>query len=280
MVPARPADGHKGTFGTLVCVCGSLEYAGAALLCGTSAMRAGAGLVALAVPASLQPVIAGRVPELVTVPLPEDGGDVVAGEAVKAIDKRAPDALVVGSGLRESPGNGRLVRSLIKREGVAAVVDGGALNLLAAGGEWWPQRRRSLILTPHPGEFARLTGAGVGSDDAERAERAADAALRFESVVVLKGARTVVADSTGRLAVTSVANAALATAGSGDVLAGVIGSLLAQGAPPFDAACLGVYLHARSGERLSGRMGTAGVLASDIGAEIPFARHELVAHSS
>jgi ADP-dependent NAD(P)H-hydrate dehydratase / NAD(P)H-hydrate epimerase len=281
LVPKRDPDGHKGTFGTVVCVCGSLDYAGAALLCGTAAARAGAGVVVLAVPASLQELFAGRVPELVTLGLPEvaDGTDIDAQESGHALKARQADALVVGCGLRESEGYRSLVTGLVERDGPPMVLDGGALNLLARSGSWWSGARRQCVLTPHPGEFARLTGAEVGSGDDERVERAVEAANRFGQVVVLKGARTVAANPDGTAVLSPFANAALATAGSGDVLAGTIGALIAQGLRPFDAACLGVYLHGRAGERLSEQYGDAGVLASELPRVIAFARHELVAQN-
>jgi len=277
LVPRRDPEGHKGTFGTLVCVCGSLDYAGAALLCGTAAARAGAGLVALGVPASLQGLFAGRVPELVTLGLPEagDGRDVDPAGSGHALKARAPDALVFGSGLRESDGYGELLAGLLERDGPPMVVDGGGLNLLSRRGEWWLGVRRDLVLTPHPGEFGRLMGRPAGTSDAERLESAREAAGRFGQIVMLKGARTVVAAPDGKAAVASFANAALATAGTGDVLAGTIGSLLAQGLRPFDAACLGVYLHGRAAERVSACLGDSGLLASDLPYEIALARREL-----
>ena len=278
LVPARDPNGHKGTFGTLICICGSLDYAGAALLSGTAAARAGAGLVALAVPASLQPIFAGRVPELVTLGLPEkdDGSDIDAMGAGHALKPRAPDALVFGSGLRESDGYAELLAGLLTREGPPMVVDGGGLNLLSRAGEWWLGVKRALVLTPHPGEFARITGAAAGASDDERRTAALDAAARFGAVVVLKGAHTVVAAPDGSSAVASFANAALATAGTGDVLAGTIGALLSQGVAPFDAARLGVFLHGRAGELVSQRVGDAGLLASDLTPMLPVARRELV----
>jgi NAD(P)H-hydrate epimerase len=275
LLPNRPAEGHKGTFGTVVCVCGSLDYAGAALLCGLGAARAGAGLVVLAVPASLQPVIAGRVPELVTLGLPETAGDVDARESGHALKTKSPDALVVGCGWRESDGERELVLGLIAREGPAMVVDGGALNLLAGSGRWWTSSRRECVLTPHPGEFQRLMGTPPGTTAEERSASATAAAQRFGQVVVLKGAHTVIAAPDGRVAVAPFANAALATAGSGDVLAGTIGSLMAQHLAPFDAALVGVWLHGRAGERLSERLGDSGLIASDLPYEIAVARHEL-----
>ncbi|MEP7360177.1 MAG: NAD(P)H-hydrate dehydratase [Chloroflexota bacterium] len=279
LLPDRPTDGHKGTFGSLLCVCGSLDYVGAALLCGLGAARAGAGVVTLAVPPSLQPVVAGRVPELVTMALPERpaGRGADSLEATSMIDARAPDGLVIGCGMADSEGNRELVMRLLASGGAPAVLDGGALTLLARSGRWWAANKRACVLTPHPGEFTRIMGAPPGVGDEGREASAIAAAERFEQVIVLKGARTVIATPDGKTAVAPFANAALATAGSGDVLAGTIGSLLAQGLAPFDAARLGVWLHGRAAQRISERLGDSGLLASDLPYEIAVARHELVA---
>lgn len=279
LLPKRPADGHKGTFGTLLCVCGSLDYAGAALLCGLGAARAGAGLVVLAVPAALQPVVAGRVPELVTVALPEQpaGRGADSLEAAALIGARTPDALVIGCGMAENEGNRELVLRLLAAAGPPCVIDGGALNLLARSGRWWAANQRECVLTPHPGEFARIMGTPAGATDDAREASAKAAAERFGRTVVLKGANTVIATPGGQVATSPFANAALATAGSGDVLAGTIGSLMAQRVAPFDAARLGVWLHGRAAQRISERLGDAGLLASDLPYEIAVARHELAA---
>jgi len=277
LLPRRNPVGHKGTFGTVICVAGSLNYAGAALLAATAAARGGAGLVTLAVPASLQSVFAGRVVETTTVGLVEKDGDIDPQAAGHGLKKLEPSALVVGPGLAETEGYRSLVVGLVARPGAPMVADGGALNLLSQSGEWWNPPGRELVLTPHPGEFARLTGEMVAADDDIRRERASQAARRFAQVVVLKGARTVVAAPDGRAAVAPFANAALATAGSGDVLAGLIGALLAQGLKPFDAACLGVYLHGAAGERISTRLGDSGLLASDLPLEVALARQQLAA---
>jgi NAD(P)H-hydrate epimerase len=280
LLPRRDPDSHKGTYGTLVCVSGSLDYAGAALLCGEAALRVGAGLVALAVPASLQTLFAGRVPELVTLALPENAaGDIDAMGSGHAMKSRGPDAMCFGSGIRESDGYAELLAGLLVREGAPLLIDGGGLNLLAKSGEWWRDVKRPLVLTPHPGEFERLNGAPAGTTDEERLANAAGAAQRFGHVVVLKGARTVVASPDGSTAVASFANAALATAGTGDVLAGTIGSLLAQGLSAQDAARLGVWLHGRAGEMVSERVGDAGLLASDLHSRLPIARRELNAQA-
>ena len=279
MLPARPRDGHKGTFGTLACVAGSLDYAGAALLCALSAARGGTGLVAIAVPRSLQELFAGRVREAITIGLPETptADDIDPAAAGHALKEHSPDAIVIGPGLRESEGYRVLLLGLLARSGPPLVVDGSALNLLSRSGEWWTGVQRACVLTPHPGEFARITGAPVSADANERLSRATAAARQFGQVVVLKGAGTVICAADGRRARSPIATPALATAGSGDVLAGLIGGLLAQGVAPFEAACLGVYLHGRAGERIAQRLGTSGLIASDLPYEIALVRHDLAA---
>ena len=282
LLPRRDPQGHKGTFGTVLCVAGSLGYLGAAILTTTSSARGGAGLVALVVPSRLQSFVAGRVPEVVTIGLQEstDGSDIDEQSAFgRAID-RHPDCVVFGPGIDETEGYRLLLLRMLADFGGPMVIDGGGLNLLARSPTWWTGTRGECVLTPHPGEFERLTGTPLGAEDSERQLACAAAASRFRQVVVLKGAQTVIAGPDGRMAVSPFANPALATAGSGDVLAGLIGALLAQGVSPFDAACLGVYLHGRAGERLAWRFGDAGLIASDLPLEIALARHELSAHSS
>jgi hydroxyethylthiazole kinase-like uncharacterized protein yjeF len=277
LLPRRDPDGHKSSFGVVVAVVGSLDYAGAAYMTALAAVRGGAGLVTIAVPKSLRAVFAGRLPEAILLGLPEGAdGTVDAPASVRAIAQREPDALVIGPGLREAADYAALIEQLLADSSAPAVVDAGAIGMLAAIDRWWTRTRTRCVLTPHAGEFGRLTGTPVGRQDDERAERCAAAAAEFGQVVVLKGARTVICAPDGRLAVSPFANAALATAGAGDVLCGLIGALLAQGAEPFEAACLGVYLHGRAGERLSVRFGDAGLAASDLPLEIALARHELV----
>ncbi len=277
LLPRRDPTGHKGTFGTVICVAGSHEYVGAALLTATAAARGGAGLVVLAVPQWMWSVVAGRVPEVVIQSLSgaEAAGDLDPQVAWAAIDARQPDSLVVGPGVTATQGYRALLGTLLLERGAPMVIDSGGLTLLASMPGWASSIGRPLVLTPHPGEFARLTGAPVGATDDERLERCASAARQFGQVVILKGARTVSAAPDGRVAVAPFANPALATAGSGDVLAGLIGALLAQDVEPFDAACLGVYLHGIAGERISERLGDSGLLASDLPYEIAVARYEL-----
>lgn len=276
LLPRRDPSGHKFTFGTVIALAGSLDYAGAALMTAVSAVRGGAGLVTIAIPDSLRPVFAGRVPEAILLALPEHGDAVVdPGPSADEILVREPSAIVAGPGLKETDANRLLLMELLSRSGSPVVVDAGAINLLVASGTWWTRVACAVVLTPHVGEFERLTGAPVGRSDGERQQVCEGAAIRFRQVVVLKGAHTVVAAPDGRVAVAPFANPALATAGSGDVLAGLIGALLAQGLKPFDAACLGVFLHGTAGERISERLGDSGLLASDLPYEIAMARHEL-----
>lgn len=276
LIPHRDPRSHKGSHGTLIIVAGSLDHLGAALLATQAAARAGAGLVCLALPASLQSLAAGRVPEAVTMGLPERSPlEVEPQAAAEAIMGRDADALLLGPGLRPGEGTAALVLALLRREGGPAVLDAEALNVLAATPQWWTAVARRAVLTPHPGEFARLDGSPVGPDDTERSARAGAAARRWGQVVVLKGAGTVIAAGDGRSSLASFENPALATAGTGDVLAGTVAALLAQGSEPYDAARLGVYLHGVAAERARERLGDAGVLASDLPLLMAGARHDL-----
>jgi hydroxyethylthiazole kinase-like uncharacterized protein yjeF len=278
-LPVRAPRGHKASNGYLTCVCGSLDYAGAAQLSTLAAARAGAGMAILAVPASLQPLFAGRVAEVITLGLAEADGQIVVEQALEQLALRRPAAMLFGPGLPERPDYARLLQRILAGDGAAepapVVVDASGLNMLAAAGEWWRRALRRCVLTPHPGEFARLTGRPVADRDDVRERRAREAAAHFGQVVVLKGAGTVIAEPDGRLALSGFVNPALATAGTGDVLAGTIGGLLAQGVAPFEAACLGVYLHGAAAARVSERLGDAGLLASDLPLEIAVARQRL-----
>ena len=289
LIPERSARGHKGSFGKLLVLAGSLDYAGAALLVCRAAGRAGVGLVTLAVPESLQPLFAAKVVEATTMALPEDDVEEVDPEpALARILDHEHDAIVVGPGLRPGLATTELVRSLLPiatdTDSAPIVLDAEALRSIATVDHWWEGERRPSVLTPHPGEFSRLR-AGVGNpetddgdladDDEARLAAAKDAAATWGSVVVLKGARTIVADPDGTPAIAPFENPALATGGTGDVLAGTIGALLAQGLAPFDAARLGVYLHGLAGDNVRERIGDAGLLASDLPDPIAIARKRL-----
>ncbi len=289
LLPERPARGHKGTFGKVLAIAGSLDYAGAALLVCRAAGRTGAGLVTLAIPESLQPLFAAKVIEATTMALREDDVEEVDPEAsIARILDHETDAIVVGPGLRPGLATTELVRLLLAApehdaEPAPLVLDAEALRAMATLGEWWSGSVRPCVLTPHVGEFERLrAGAGIeeaadGDLDEDEARRAAAkaAAEAWGQVVVLKGARTVIAEPDGTITVAPFENPALATGGTGDVLAGIIGALLAQGLQPGPAARLGVYLHGAAGESIRDRFGDAGLLASDLPDVVPTIRKRL-----
>jgi NAD(P)H-hydrate epimerase len=289
LLPERPKRGHKGSFGKLLVLAGSLDYAGAALLVCRAAGRAGAGLVTLAVPESLQPLFAAKVVEATTMGLPEDGVEEIDPESALArILDHQHDAIVVGPGLRPGLATTELVRLLLagSPDGDSAPIlfDAEALRSLATLDGWWEGEHRLAVLTPHAGEFARLrAGSGrepaddgdIAADDDARVAAARDAAGTWNAVVVLKGARTVIASPDGSVAVAPFENPALASGGTGDVLSGTIGSLLAQGVEPFAAARLGVYLHGVAGDGVRERFGDAGLLASDLPDGLAIARKRL-----
>jgi ADP-dependent NAD(P)H-hydrate dehydratase / NAD(P)H-hydrate epimerase len=290
LLPERAPRGHKGTFGKVLAIAGSLDYAGAALLVCRGAGRSGAGLVTLAVPESLQPLFAAKVIEATTMALPEDDVEEIDPEpAIARILDHEHDALIVGPGVRPGLATTELVRMLLAvpdgdPSPAPIVLDAEALRSMATMGAWWEGTVRPSVLTPHPGEFERLReGAGLDAlaegdlsgDDEARSAAAAAAAEQWRQVIVLKGARTVIAEPDGTVTVAPFENPALATGGTGDVLSGIIGGLLAQGLAPGPAARLGVYLHGMAGDMVRERLGDGGLLASDLPDTVPLARKRL-----
>ncbi len=269
-LPARPSHAHKGTFGRVLVIAGSLDYSGAALLAGLGAARTGAGLVSLATPESVGMRLMGVVPELTLTLLAEEAPGLTspAGWRRLAGDAESYDALVIGPGLGRQPATLRRTRNLIAELRRPAVIDADALNALAEVDAWW-RGLRPMVLTPHPGEFARLARTAPGDEDEARAAAAARAASTWGQIVVLKGANTVIAAPDGELRRSPIATPALATAGSGDVLAGAIGALLAGGLEPYAAAVCGVALHGAAGLLAEERIGPAGAMARDIAHLLP-----------
>jgi hydroxyethylthiazole kinase-like uncharacterized protein yjeF len=270
-LPDRPKDGHKGTFGTVVVLAGSRGFTGAAYLAATAAARAGAGLVRLLVAESIYPILAAKCIEVMATPVPEVAPGAVGHLAHEAVARQfqGAKAALIGPGLGRDSSTGRLVRDLALEVACPLVIDADGLNALADNRRMLGRLPQGRVLTPHPGEMARLTGAAVARDSVGRRELATSAAREWKAVVVLKGARTVVAAPDGQVSEDEHEVPALATGGTGDVLGGLIAGLLAQGLDPFTAAVSGVYVHAEAGRRVSSRLGDAGLLASDLLEEIP-----------
>lgn len=275
VLPPRPRDANKGTFGRVLVVAGSINYIGAAYLACMGAARVGAGLVTLATPKSLQPILAAKLTEVTYLPLSESEAGIVSEKAAAAVRERLPDydVLLIGCGLGQRPSVVKFVGSLLLdatgKRMPPLVIDADGLNILSQVPGWWQKLGSGAILTPHPGEMARLCGAAIAEIQQRRMEIAREKAGEWQQVVVLKGAHTVVAAPDGRVRVSQVANPGLASAGTGDVLSGAIAGLLAQGLTPFDAAACGVYLHGEAGEMVRKEMGDAGTLASDLLPALP-----------
>ena len=302
ILPARPMDAHKGTFGKALVVAGSVNYTGAAYLAGAAATRAGAGLVTLAVPGAIHPIVASKLTETTYIVLPHEMG-VIAEDAHSLIAETGTeyDALLVGPGLGREDTTGRFIRRLVRGEvtrqrshmgfvraseeggdgsgsephSLPMIVDADGLNLLSEEPEWWKPLSEGNVLTPHPGEMARLMNLKVEDIQADRLTMTREAAKLWGQVVVLKGAYTVVGSPEGRVTINPFANPGLASAGTGDILAGIIVGLLAQGVAPCDAAVAGAFIHGMAGQRVAERCGDMGMVAGDLLDAIPQALRDL-----
>ena len=281
LLPKRPLDSHKGTYGHLLIVAGSRNFVGASVLAAMAAHRVGAGLVTLATPESVYPIAASKLTETIHLPLPEDADGRVDITAAEVIRERihSYSALAVGCGLGLSPGTAAFIERLLLKDVESpmppAVIDADGLNNLARC-EAWPARLRSpAVLTPHPGEMATLTGQSTAQVQVDRLSVAANSARKWGQTVLLKGAHSIVASPDGRQCILPFANPALAAGGTGDVLTGLIGGLLAQGVSPYDAARLGGFLHGTAGETVRDRMGSTGVVATDLLRHIPSTINQL-----
>lgn len=284
-LPVRGPDAHKGSFGRALIAAGSLNYTGAAALSAEAAARSGVGLVTLAIPLPLHAALAGVLPEITWLPLPGPEGTHTAAGAARLIQATPGyDALLVGPGLTAGEDARTFIETLFPAAagtGLAhetwrgrTVVDADALNILATLPDWPARLPPLCVLTPHPGEMARLTGGSAAQINAERLASARRWAAEWGHVVLLKGPHTVVAAPDGRAGVLPFATPTLATAGSGDVLAGAITAMIAQGLPTFEAAVTGAYLHGQVGWLLS-RAGWQTATARDIVARLPEALRQL-----
>ena len=278
LLPERLEAGHKGSFGHLLLLAGSVGKTGAAVLASQSAVRSGCGLVTAATAAAVHDILEVKLTEAMTCPLADSDGRIAlqAREQIAAL-LVSRQALAIGPGLGMSEGLAELIGWLVAERGLPTVIDADGLNLLAGQMDRLQQRCGDLpILTPHPGEMARLSGLSVAEIESNRYRVACDFAAEHQVVLLLKGVRTIIAAPDGRVRINTSGNNGLASGGSGDVLTGLIGGLLAQGLDPFDAAVLAAWLHGRAAELVADGQGTAGMAASDLLRKLPMARRELM----
>jgi hydroxyethylthiazole kinase-like uncharacterized protein yjeF len=279
----RAAESHKGSFGHLLLLAGSVGKTGAAVLAGQSALRGGAGLVTIATPDPALPIISAVQPEYMTISLPATPEGTFAMEGARfakfAGALKGITTLAVGPGIGQHPETQEFIRSVVSQTELPIVLDADGLNAFAGQGDLLDKKKtKSLVVTPHPGEMARLLGGSIAQVQQDRVETATAAARSWNAVVVLKGFHTIVAAPTGQVFVNITGNPALAKGGSGDVLTGLLGSLIAQFGTEDLAriAALGVYLHGRAADLLTEQSDASGVLAGEVAHAIPFARRKLL----
>jgi NAD(P)H-hydrate epimerase len=273
-LPHRPAASHKGTYGHAGIIAGSVGKTGAAALAAKAALRTGAGLVTVGVPASVNDVLEAKLLEVMTLPLPETKARTLGRAALDRILAfiHARTAVAIGPGLSTHPETVELVQALMKHLDRPCVLDADALNALASRAALLTQCKIPPILTPHPGEMARLeVGATAQSVNADRLGTAGRFARERGVFLVLKGARTVLARPDGVMMICPTGNPGMATAGTGDVLTGMLVGLLAQGVPSWEAACAATYLHGAAGDLAVRQLGSAGMIAGDLIEQIPYA---------
>jgi len=268
----RKANSHKGDYGHVFILAGSSHFSGAALLCSKAALRAGSGLVTLGIPESINlAVIKNKPEELITLPLPETKEGFLSlnafGKIKKFIEKA--DVLVIGPGLGSNPETFRLIRMVIKAANVTSVLDADALNALNNHLGLLKKHKGQLILTPHEKEFSRLFGMDLGYIKKNRKLVAKKCAKYYNSIIVLKGHNSIVTGGTGKAYINKTGNPGMATAGSGDVLSGIIGAFLAQGLDSFNAAKFATYIHGLAGDIAAKKKTQISLIASDIIDHIP-----------
>jgi NAD(P)H-hydrate epimerase len=274
-LPLRPINSHKGTFGTVLTVAGSLGMMGSTLLASESSLRVGAGLALLAVPKSLLAQLPPK--EVIYKPLAETKEQSISLEALKFLEEEIEKAssVILGPGISTQKETVEFVQTFVKDVLLTSkkpcIIDADALNAISQKPEVLNGKGCEVVLTPHPKELSRLLGIETKELQKNRIKSALDAAQKFDCVVVLKGSRTVIADPEGNVFINPTGNAGMATAGAGDVLSGVIGGLLAQGLNAIDAAVVGVYVHGSAGDLAAEDIGATGIIAGDISHAIPFA---------
>ena len=274
----RPDDSNKGTLGSLLCICGSYGMAGAAIMAGKAALRCGIGLLKIAVPKSIYPVCATNILESVYYPLEETSNGVISSKNTDFLLEKCEksSAVVIGCGLSVCDDTKNLVQSVITNCEKPLVIDADALNCICNKPEILKNLKAPAIITPHPGEMARLLHSTPKAVNSNRENTAIDFAKKFGVVTVLKGAGTIIASPDGEVYINHTGNSGMATGGSGDVLSGIIGSLLAQGAAPINAAAAGVFLHGTIGDLAAEKLGKISMLPTDMIDMIPTAYLKLM----
>lgn len=282
LVPRRDADSHKGDYGHVLIIAGSRGKTGAAILACRAAMRSGAGLVTLAAARSLNDIFAGALVEVMTEPLPENPAETIDPPTVEDWRRilHGKDALLFGPGIGVSEGSRNMMRWLLRHLDIPWVIDADGLNNLALEIDRLRGAKVPPVLTPHPGEMARLVGKSAVEVNADRVRIARSFAEAHRCYLVLKGARTVIATPAGKIFVNPTGNPGMASGGMGDVLAGMIGAFLGQGLSAEDAMKLGVYLHGYAGDNIARERGQAGLIASDIIEALPLGLRDLARQSS
>ena len=269
--PKRLPDSHKGDYGHVFVVAGSAGYTGAAYLASQAAVLSGSGLVTLAVGKGIYPILASKLTEVMVKPFFETkdcSPSLLAEKELLAFSEKCSAALV-GPGISQNKETQRLLRNLLVKISVPVVLDADGINALKGHADTLKRASSKLVLTPHPAEMARLVGKDVGQIQGARKEVALDFANEYNTVLVLKGHRTVVAGSDGSVYVNETGNAGMASGGVGDVLAGMIASFIGQGMEPFDAAALGVYMHGLAGDLAAKDKGMTSLIATDLLGKLP-----------
>ncbi|MBI4835423.1 MAG: NAD(P)H-hydrate dehydratase [Planctomycetes bacterium] len=276
-LPKRPRNSHKGDYGRVLIIAGSRGMAGAARLAAEAALRSGSGLVTVATPKSQQPILAKKITCQMTYALPETKDGTIAFSARNPLLNLAKKqgVIAIGPGLSQNPQTIKLVLLLVPDLKVPTVIDADGLNALSKNVNTLKKAKAPLILTPHPGEMAKLIGSKVQWSKSSRDKIAVDFAKRYKVIVVLKGHQTVVTDGE-KVYINKTGNPGMATAGSGDVLTGVIAGLLGQDLRPFEAAQLGVYIHGLAGDLAAKKIGELSLIATDILEFLPSAFRRII----
>ncbi len=277
LLPKRRRDANKGDYGHVFVIAGSPGFTGAAALCSQAALLCGSGLVTLGIAEGLNTILARKLTEVMTKPLPETPAGTLSESAFAAIMKfsEKADSAAIGPGLSRNPSTGRLIRKLVVSLKRPIVLDADGINALEGKSSLLKSAKAPVIITPHPGEMSRLTGFSIKNITAAKEKVAKDFAKKYNVVCVLKGHGTVVARPDGKVFVNTTGNPGMAKGGAGDLLTGMIASFVGQGIRPFDAARLAVYLHGLAGDLAAKEKGEASMLASDLLNKIPEAIRSL-----